>query len=60
MSLTRSLTRGLTRRLTRGLTSNAGVGVPAGFTRTTYGGVALTYRGQPVFDDGKRLYVRAA
>ena len=34
-------------------------GVPAGYTRTTYQGVGVTYNGLPVFDNGVNFYVRA-
>ncbi len=38
----------------------AGAGLPAGYTRTTYNGVPVTFNGAVVFDDGKNFYyVRA-
>lgn len=34
-------------------------GVPAGYSRTTTNGVAVTFNGKPVYDNGKEFFVRA-
>lgn len=34
-------------------------GVPAGYSRTTTNGVAVTFNGKPVYDNGKDFFVRA-
>ena len=61
MSRINGVVGGVVRPVVRGLTSNKGVGVPAGYTRTTYNGVPVSYGNRPVFDDGKNFYyLRAA
>ena len=41
-------------------TLKKGDGAPAGYTRTAYDGVPVTYDGRPVFDNGVNLFARAA
>lgn len=38
-----------------GLASDAGGGVPSGYTRSTQSGVQFTYNGAPVFDNSPSL-----
>lgn len=39
-------------------TPYTGVGVPSGYSRTTFNGSPVTYNGSPVFDNGRDFFYR--